>query len=146
MKEGSGGTTQAPAPGVANPPSCPRDKGAMAGGEVWLQDLIVQGERGSVKPPQQLLGKAVLGRQGDGVHTHAHTELVTLGLCSQHDPLGPPSFRQWSHASGAARSSSCLCLTLVITPPALMVGNILGPWRKWYCACTCCLMHLQRQR
>lgn len=125
-------------------------KGARARGEVRLLDLTAWGERGSVKPPQQLLGKKVLGREGDGTrahtHTRAHTELVALGLLRKRDPLGPSSLGQWPHAFRAARSCSCLCLTSVSSTYG---GEYLGALEK----VTLCmhvlsifLMHLRRQR
>lgn len=123
-------------------------KAARARGKVQLLDLRAQGKGGSVEPSQQLLGKKVLGREGNGVHTHTHApaELVALGLPRKHDPLGLSSLRQWHHASRVARSCSSWCLTSVITSSAVMVRNILWPWRKWHCARMCCLMPLWRQR
>lgn len=94
-----------------------------------MLDLTAQGEGGGVKPSRQLLGKKLLGREGNGVHTRrrAHAELVALGLTSKCDPLGPSSLGQWLYASRVARSCSCWCLTSVITPEYLGALEKVAP-------------------
>lgn len=50
-------------------------KWARAIREVQLLDFTAQIERGSVKPPQQLLVEEVLSWESDGVHTHTRYSL-----------------------------------------------------------------------
>lgn len=96
-----------PAAGVANPPVCPREPGLEGRFGYWIS----QPRTRSVKPPQQLLGKKVMGKEGEGVYTR--TRVCTQSLSLWASP-GNVTLSAHPHlSSGPTGSCSCLPLATV---------------------------------